>query len=355
MAVNPLWTGAGYENLPTFDASMLGYTPEWFSQSGDSSIRYPGSFGFQDYNAALNKYGPGFARMSATDSNYFTEYDPNNPNTFKLNIKSADKQGTPIEYTRQGDQWVPTQTLDPFYWNTNPTNNNRGMLTVAAAALGGALMGPQAAAGNAVADTSLGVGSTLLGDVMPAGGAGIYGATPGISGAAGAGGLLGAETLANPYALTAEELAAGSPYANFATTPGNAAELAGLTGNSASLFTPGAGVIPGEMSGAMAAPFAGGGITSSGVPDWLKNPKNIDLLAKGVGLIGGGLAGSGAQEGAAAGGPTPSIPQPVPTMYGGAAAPNLPSWGAMGPTETERRMRQQYLPGLLGGANPWGY
>jgi hypothetical protein len=87
--------------------------------------------------------------------------------------------------------------------------------------------------------------------------------------------------------------------------------------------------------------------------------KNPNLLKGAATLVGGLLGQRGAETGSGSGsGNWPDAPPNTPPqMYGGNAAP--PTFQTVGPTETERRMTQQYLPslfqqqgGLLGGRVP---
>jgi hypothetical protein len=93
--------------------------------------------------------------------------------------------------------------------------------------------------------------------------------------------------------------------------------------------------------------------------DWKSLVSNPNLLKLGGAIAGGLLGGAGEKDSGSGGGSqTPIPPTTIPKLYGegGTSGPGLMnSWGQMGPTETERRMRKDYLPGLLGGANPWGY
>jgi hypothetical protein len=247
------------------------------------------------------------------------------PNAFDLRIKSQDKVGSNYRYELQDGYWTPTQYLGDQGWNTNrmePADWLRAagvvaMPFAAEAAFGGALgggsggfMGPPA---------ELAGGGGFMGPPAELAGGGAAGVESGIAG------IGGVEDLW-PGATLSGSSSAMSP------------QVASYLG-----MSPEGYLLPSAVSG-------GSGLLSQIGNAISKAPSSLTSLAKLGGLLAGGALGSQGQEG---GGQT-SIPQPVPTMYGGANA-SAPSWGPMGPTETERRMRKEYLPGLLGGANPWGY
>jgi hypothetical protein len=57
--------------------------------------------------------------------------DPNNPNAMGFMVKTGDKQGTVIPYTRQGDMWVPqTEGIANRYWDTNDSTGNLALASI---------------------------------------------------------------------------------------------------------------------------------------------------------------------------------------------------------------------------------
>lgn len=119
----PVWTGTGYEQIPTeIAASDLRYTPGFesgASSDGASGQWNPGSMGFTD--EARARYG-NMGTMNATSNNWMSMYDPNDPNSMKVMVKSADKAGTIIPYTLKDGRWTAdTSGVNTVGWNTNPT------------------------------------------------------------------------------------------------------------------------------------------------------------------------------------------------------------------------------------------
>jgi hypothetical protein len=209
--------------------------------------------------------------------------------TLNYLYKSGEKEGTQITYKRDGDYYVP-QVNGTQGWDTN-------------------------------ADSS------------------------------GAVGLNVAKVLATPFAVNALQsagmLGQGAASPGTMTTYGMLDTSMALPGTQfvAGAAGPGTMTTYGVLDKSMALPgtqFVDG---VSGVPSLLN--KATGLLSnpnalKGLGMLGGALAG-GATDSGSGGGPTPATQQPVPTM--GQATP---TFGTYGPTETERYMTQQYLPGLFG-------
>jgi hypothetical protein len=131
------------------------------------------------------------------------------------------------------------------------------------------------------------------------------------------------------------------------------------TGIGAGAAAPGAMTTYGMLDTSLAlpgtefTPFTGAsGI--GGIGDVVKAIGPSNLIKGGLTLAGGLLGSAGADEDKpSAGGSASAIaPSTIPKPYGGGGM--LSNYGPMGPTETERRMRREYLPGLLGGKNPWG-
>lgn len=199
-----VWTGAGYDFSAPASFSSDALKSQWRggeagSQLWDSEAamrqayqNYSGDTPWADpYQTYYLEPGNG-SGWSPVSSNYQLQYDPSNPNSLTLQMKSADKEGANIGYVRDPDtgKW----TLDPNavrlnYWDTNQLDNAlRGYLMPVSVGLGaygaaqalgleGAISGAGAGAG-----AGLGSGSTILGDVTPVAGTVGYGATPGIEG-----------------------------------------------------------------------------------------------------------------------------------------------------------------------------
>jgi hypothetical protein len=91
--------------------------------------------------------------------------DPNNPNAMGFMVKTGDKQGTVIPYTKQGDMWVPQeQGIANRYWDTNDSTGNLALASIVGLpflfgglASAGLIGGGEAAAG-AGAGEALGTG-----------------------------------------------------------------------------------------------------------------------------------------------------------------------------------------------------
>ncbi len=156
-------------------------------------------------------------------------------------------------------------------------------------------------------------------------------------------------------------IVAGAAAAGAGAAAYGAGGAAGGAGEGAgSFWGSGMGDLGAAGTGATSAPgaaSAGGGLSVSdlasqagqSVQDYVSNPQNWSQIAKLGGMLAGGLAGG--QGGSGQGGAQAAIPAPVPTMWGGNAgglSRQQGPTGPMGPTETERRVRQDYLPGLLG-------
>lgn len=355
-----IWTGTSWETIPNISVSDLSYydastykRPMSMGdyEAPDSAVNYNNAWNFKDAATAA-KYG-NLSNMSTVSDNWLQEGVT--PDSWQLTLKNADKTGAQVVYKKEGDYWVPTYQGDTaFDTNANGTNGTlRGLGTVAAAAAaGGLLSGAEGAAGSAagpgtmttygILDTSLALPGTAF--------------TPGIAAA-------GGDVLnAYGYLDTSAALPGTSFVDPFTGLPYNLASP-GYPNGSQEPVTPDLKDPSQWPQTPPAAPPGDGGIqeptnqvpTPSGpsLPDWLKDP---NLLKLGAGIIGAVAGGAGGSSGGSGSGLTAAPAVQMPTMYGsgGGSGGRVggQNWGLLGGTETERRMRQQYLPGLLG-IGPW--
>jgi hypothetical protein len=291
-----IWTGQSYEDIPNIAASDLQYTPAYEYGSSDSPQTQRANWGFSNYQDALGKYG-NLAGMNSLSHNWQTSYDPSNPDTFSLLTKSGDKEGTRINFSRQGDQFVP-QVQGTEGWNTSPTAMDYMPYAIMAAPFAAAAMG---------------------------------------AGAAGGGGLLGGEGISM---LPASNLFEGATLAANAPTSlaaGAGGALGGLSFAPASNVFEGATMAPGAPTSIAGAGGSTGLLNSAkGIAEKI-GPSNLLKAGSLVGgMLGGGAAGS-QQE-------APAAPVTPPSMWGG--NPAMPQFQGQGNTETERRMNK-YLPSLF--------
>lgn len=397
-----VWTGAGYHKVPTLAAGDVTATQRFTPYAAQGDAGLPDGL-VVDPNW---QYTPDGSPSYGTMSEYWgiadpTKYGlPDHFNNFtgggtsqdELNylLKSGDKEGTKIKYVRQEDGSYKPVYEGVEFWDTNDSRQNMALLSIAMAPVlayaGQALTGVQGV------NSMTGAGGTALAGSADAA---LYGgmAGAGAGGAAAGGGLLSSGAM-NPYdaALMAggEPIAGsgfsgassgttafGQPFTAGATLSG-AGEAAGslfglpnmggvpgavaggaFSGSPTDLYSPTLGGSPGgaaDFLSSSATTPTGGTPSTTGMPDWMKNLS--PNLVKGLLTLAGGIAGKPSDSGSGSGTQAAIPPTTIPKLYGegGTSGPGLMnSWGAMGPTETERRMRQQYLPGLLGGANPWGY
>lgn len=313
-----VWTGTGYEPLPTYSASdfgmfgTVGQDPGSPDSSGMTMDPSTGQlvpwntpkFGFSPEAAA--KYGDLFG--GASPNNWMLTSGGQGGMDFLL--KSGDKEGTRVSYTLKDGKYVPS-VAGTQQWNTSPTAKDYMPLAI----LGGGLAAAFAPATAAAA----GAAGSAAGSAPGWAGAGLFDAA---AAGGGVGGWIAPQGLA----------AAGGAAAGSA--PG---------WKGAGLYD--AAVGGGGTSGWIGAEGLGGGLLNGakGIAEKI-GPSNLMKLG---GLLGGVLGGGAAGQSDAAGDPYAGV-QPIgtPTMYGGNAAP--PSFQTVGPTETERRMTQQYLPALFG-------
>lgn len=317
--------GAGGFKVPTFSASDLawnegglpaGYAgPLQYATSGDQTDYSKPTAYWVDTGGDAGGYWQGvpqagvrwadnanrdayswFSKAAPGSNSVELVSDPNNPNGFALQIKTADKQGTLIPYALQGNEWVPQQQgIRQFGWDTN---DDFGGLNGAAYVLGaaglGALLAPSAtgAAGAAPAGSVAPSAADIaaMGNVgMGAGGAVVP--TAEVAAAGGGAGALGGLGGVEPIATSGFSTAAGGTGS------------AGLGAGYGS-----AGVVAGEASGALAAPaVTAGGASGLGgaartVLDFAK--ANPGLVTSGISALIGGTSvpgPSGTTQNAAAG------------------------------------------------------
>lgn len=231
---------------PTFDQSRFG------SFNGDPMY---GDSQFGDWGM-LNFFNkPGWDGMNMGSPNYQMSNISPDHSSFDVLLKNGEKQGGRINYALQNGQYVPVSDSGNEYWNSNPTNDNRGLLSV----LGGAALG---AAGAAYGGTLGGAGDFVGGagmngaGIVAEGGGGLgAGAVGGGYSPAGTGGQGGFAPGENPASFTY----GGSPAGGMATT--------GAGGMATSGAVSGAG---GGLGGAAGGAASAGGLggAMSGLGDW---------------------------------------------------------------------------------------
>lgn len=199
-AYSPRWfdlglqmEGAGGFQAPTFSARDLAWqeaTPDQRITQGDSDERVvPGlPAGVRWTNTANRDAYSWWSKADPLSNSVQIVSDPNNPNGFALQVKTADKQGTLIPYALQGNEWVPQQQgIRQFNWDTN---DDFGGLNEAAYVLGaaglGALLAPSATGAAGAAP-----GAAAQSFPVAAPGAAITSELPALGAAGGAAGAAG--------------------------------------------------------------------------------------------------------------------------------------------------------------------
>jgi len=265
--------------------------------------------------------------------------DPNNPNSFSLQVKTADKQGTIIPYVLQGDQWVPQREgVRNVGWDTNDWGQAGLGMVLGAAGLG-ALLAPASAGGGAAAPAGsvaqsfpvAAPGAAVTSELAPltagqvaAGGGAAAGGAAAAGGGASAADIaaladVGMGTGTSALAPSAADIAAladvGMGTGTSALAP-SAADIAALAdvgmGTGTSALAPSAAEIAamgnvGMGPGGAVVPQAGSltstlGSAGKAVLDFAK--ANPGLVASGIGALAGGASvpgPSGTTQNAAAG------------------------------------------------------
>lgn len=180
-----VWTGSGYQDIPTFDAADFGTFQEaQFGSTGDNPL-FAERWGFGNRNDSMAKYGPGWGRLAQYgDPNY--QILSNDANGFRARIKSGDKEGTEINWKLVDGKYVPQSIGEKSYWDTNNASSNLGIASV----LGAGLLGAGAAAYGVGGSSLAGSGSFVGGPGMTGAGLVSEGAVAG--GLGGASGISGA-------------------------------------------------------------------------------------------------------------------------------------------------------------------
>ena len=284
-----VWTGSGYQAAPKIAASSTGMTqkPIYGNVSGGDQY-WGGITGYEDWGHGITG---DYALNDLNPNNW--HYLSGDENSFNYLLKSDDKAGTQITYTRDGDYYNPTM------------NGVYGM------------------------DTNNGQQNIMLASILAAPLA-VAGAQAGLAAGAGAGSMASPGVMST-YGLLDTSLAL--PGTTFASGVGaGAGSLTSYGILDGSVALPGTQITPYSPS-----------IWSQAGNYLMKNPS----LLKGVGTLAGGLLGDATTPDVQSGGPSPATNVPVPQMYGG--NPAIPQFNTVGNSESERRMMQQYLPGLFGG------
>jgi len=314
--VAPIWTGAGYDAPPTFDAS-------WFSdykervgdrEAGQIEDRWgltgaPGMFYDPGTQSVMGGDRTGWMGLSQQNNNYQIRDLADDRSKFTAFVKSGEKAGTPIEYRLVDGKYVPMGVGAAQQWDTNPGFQNRALLAV----LGAGALG--------VAGAAYGLGGA---------------AATGIEGAAGAGAAGGIEG-ASDGSLWPGAASAGPGY--MASLEG--AGLLGQGGMAAAGGAVGGAAGSGGTSMSDLASQAG-----QSVADYATNPKNWNTIAQLGGMLGGGIAGG---AGSGSNGPNQAAtPTASPALWGGADPSNYMGGGGFrpeqGPTQTQGMFNQYMAP-----------
>jgi hypothetical protein len=268
---NPEWNvlRAGSYN-PVTEKAHLGWAPGL-----DLTQKYGDLFGFKNFNNWRMEDG-------ATENN------------FRVKLKSADKEGTIINYDKIGDKWVPS-VVGNVGWDTNAAQRRRNLAfgAMATLAVGGALAaggafggaGAGAAAGSgAGAGAGVGAGAGAIGSTVGQGtlsslmagglqGGTALGGTLGGMTATGAAGTLGG-TFGGLGMTGASTLAGGAGLGGLAAT-GASGTLGGTFGGLANI---GASSL---ATGGSLGGLAGSGGAGMGSSLWDMAKEGYDLYSKG--------------------------------------------------------------------------
>jgi hypothetical protein len=183
--------------IPAFKISDIGHIPGernpqyGIGDYGGPEFNTPGYYGLRN----VSSYFPGWESLSPTNWQ-FTPYHTNpqyetnadgyattgqplgEADGLRLMLKSADKEGTLVNFLRQGDYWVPNQeSLSTQEWDTNANNRARNLTLGAIAAMWG---GPQLMAGGAAGGAE-GAAAGFTPEVATTGGMSVPGAGGGMS------------------------------------------------------------------------------------------------------------------------------------------------------------------------------
>lgn len=139
MAASPasVWTGSGFHQFAPIPVSAItGWADKSVQRPPPGWGDYDSPATYETYSDWVPEFGGahtqyGFPQVMS-DSNYEWSGTPDK-SSFNVRVKSGDKEGTVLTYTKQGDYWVP-QVTGRNYWDTNNSGNNMGLLSV--------LMGP---------------------------------------------------------------------------------------------------------------------------------------------------------------------------------------------------------------------
>jgi hypothetical protein len=281
-----VFTGTGYHELPVFGLDQVGMVDDPTFRDDGTNLQW-------DYQT--QSFVPRQRLIyGAFGDNNDTNWMPlgGDANSFSYMLKSGDKEGTIVDYARQGDQYVPT-IRGTQAWDTNEGKGNLG-LGIAAGMIGGFAAAPYLMPGATAAPAAPGTMTT--------------------------------------YGVLDTSMA-----------------LPGTTITPASLTAPGTMTTYGVLDKSMALPgtkFVEGvapSLLSQVGNTLLKNPSLLNSL----GTLAGGALGKATEGDGGSGGSGGYNPVTAPQMWGGAKPPTFNTYG---PTQTERYMRNEYLPSLFSGA-----
>lgn len=149
--------------IPSFRASDIQYGGDRMLDMGGGD---GGGMGTQRMlgNTTLNNVGSYFPGWENLNPSNFVFSQANqdgtafDPNRLSLMVKSDGTTGSQIDFSRQGDYWVPNaDSLRTQQWDTNSANRfrNVGLGLVAGGAAGASLLGPGAAGASAAPGSGL--------------------------------------------------------------------------------------------------------------------------------------------------------------------------------------------------------
>lgn len=147
-----VWTGTGYHPIPKIAAIDVGDLATWRPE-GVSDGAWENSPKFTGYGITGGDYG------LPTGYNSWHQ-EGGDANAFNYLLKSGDKEGTKVTFTKNGDYYVPS-SAGTFGWDSNQGKQNLQL----AAVLGSALGGMYGFGGEGAAAGAGGEAGGLLGDM----------------------------------------------------------------------------------------------------------------------------------------------------------------------------------------------
>lgn len=158
---SPINSQYGVPNFRASDINWGNLNPQYDIAGGGHGLEEPSGYAYDNFNwkpADTSGYGnfAGAANMPGGSSSNFRFIPGQDQNSFQFAVKSGANQATTYNYTKQGDQYVPTGPGTTGNWqdNSSPFSGvNWGMaaLPVLAAATGGFGLAGAGAAGGGTA------------------------------------------------------------------------------------------------------------------------------------------------------------------------------------------------------------